>query len=77
MKQLTEIELTDGQGFKYLFRATVQDDTKEEGKDLDVIAIRGDDLQMILGWAEWKITNTLCEFDDQEGNSMEDYEVVG
>ena len=77
MKQLTEIELTDGQGFKYLFKATIFDDTKHEDKASDVLAIRGNDLDMILSWAEWKITNTLCEFDDQEGNSMEDYEVVG
>jgi hypothetical protein len=77
MKQLTDIELTKGDGYKYFLKATIFDDTKSEDKASDVIAVRGDKLQMILDWAEWKITNALCEFDDQEDNSMEDYEVVG
>lgn len=77
MRQLTDIELTEGQGFKYLLKATIQDSKKEEGRDLDVIAIRGNDIQMILDWAEWKITNELCGFKHGKKNKMEDYEVVG
>jgi hypothetical protein len=77
MKQLTGIELKEGEGFKYLFRATIHDDKKEEGRDSDVIAIRGNDLEMILDWAEWKLTNELCGFKHNKKNKMEDYEVVG
>jgi hypothetical protein len=76
VKQLTDIELTEGQSLKYSLKMTIFDDSKKGLEMSDVIAIRGDDLDMILDWAEWKITNELCGFKHGKKNKMEDYKEV-
>lgn len=71
MKELTDIEITEGQGYKYLLKFTIT----EKGVGTTT-AIRGNDIDMITDWAEWKITNDLCGFKHNKKNKMEDYEVV-
>ena len=76
MKQLVDIELTEGEGYRYLLKLTIHDSAKQEDKASDVLAIRGNDLDMILAWAEWKITNELCGFKHNKKNKMEDYNEI-
>ena len=71
MKQLNDITIEPSDAYKYLLKMTLRNKKKTEG-----FAIRGNDLQMILDWAEWKLTNELCGFRHTKANKMEDYKEV-
>jgi hypothetical protein len=77
MKQLNDIVLQPGTAAKYSLSIKITDVDEPENEDKgEGFLINGDDIARILAWAEWKLTNTLCEFDDQEGNSMGDYAAI-
>lgn len=77
MKQLSDIELKKGTVAKYNLNIKITDVDDPEDQDKgEGFMINGDDLQRVIDWAEWKLTNILCEFDEQTDNSMEDYAIV-
>jgi len=77
MKQLSDIELKPGTAAKYSMTIKITDVDEPDNQDKgEGFMINGDSVQRIIDWAEWKLTNILCEFDEQADNSMEDYAIV-
>ncbi len=71
MKHLTDITIEPATATKYTMSILIQD-----GDTTDAIVINGDEIDRLIDWAEWKITNTLCDFAHTKDNKIEDYEEV-
>jgi len=73
MKQLYRIELKKATIAPYTLNVQIRDGRKKEGSVGFMIA--GDDIDKLISWAEWKITNELCDF-NEETVDMTEYKEV-